>query len=76
VSQNAWISNLALNASNHAVVSVFENQVLKIFAFKEVEVMGQLRKLHNENLYDFHSSLLGLCQCVLDCCDSVLGNLE
>jgi hypothetical protein len=36
---------------------VFENRVLRrIFAPKRDEVMGGLRKLHNEELHDLYSS--------------------
>jgi hypothetical protein len=36
---------------------MFENRVLRrIFGLKRYEVTGGWRKLHNEELYDFHSS--------------------
>jgi hypothetical protein len=36
---------------------VFENRVLKIiFGLKRVEVTGEWRKLHNEELHNFYSS--------------------
>jgi hypothetical protein len=36
---------------------VFENKVLKrIFGSKRDEVMGEWRKLHNEELHDLYSS--------------------
>jgi hypothetical protein len=37
---------------------VFENRVLRrIFGLKRVEVMGERRKLYNEELHDLYSSL-------------------
>jgi hypothetical protein len=35
---------------------VFENRVLRIFGLKRDEVIGELRKLHNEELCDLYSS--------------------
>jgi hypothetical protein len=35
---------------------VFENRVLRIFGRKRDEVMGEWRKLHNEELRDLYSS--------------------
>ena len=35
---------------------VFENMVLRIFGPRRDEVMGEWRKLHNEELNDFYSS--------------------
>jgi hypothetical protein len=35
---------------------VFENRVLRIFGLKRDEVMGEWRKLHNEELRDLYSS--------------------
>jgi hypothetical protein len=35
---------------------VFENRVLGIFGPKWGEVMGEWRKLHNEELHDLYSS--------------------
>ena len=38
-------------------LSVFENRVLrKIFGPKRVQVRGDCRRLHNEELYDLYSS--------------------
>jgi hypothetical protein len=38
-------------------LSVFENRVLKrIFGHKRHEVIGEWRRLHNEELYDRYSS--------------------
>jgi hypothetical protein len=34
---------------------VFENRVLRIFGPKRHEVMGKLRKLHNQELHDLYS---------------------
>jgi hypothetical protein len=34
---------------------VFENRVLRIFGLKRDEVMGDWRKLHNEELHNFYS---------------------
>jgi hypothetical protein len=35
---------------------VFENRVLRIFGPKRDEVIGEWRKLHNEELHDLYSS--------------------
>jgi len=35
---------------------IFENRVLRIFRPKRVEVTGEWRKLHNEELNDVYSS--------------------
>jgi len=35
---------------------VFENRVLRIFGLKRVQVTGEWRKLHNEELNDLYSS--------------------
>ena len=35
---------------------VFENRVLRIFGPKRDQVIGEWRKLHNEELNDLHSS--------------------
>jgi hypothetical protein len=38
-------------------VGVFENRVLRrIFGPKRDEIMGELRKLHNEELHNLYSS--------------------
>jgi hypothetical protein len=36
---------------------VFENRVLRIFGPKRDRVMGEWRKLHNEELHNLYSSL-------------------
>jgi hypothetical protein len=35
---------------------VFENKVLRIFEWKRVEVVGDWKKLHNEELHNLYSS--------------------
>jgi hypothetical protein len=35
---------------------VFENTVLRIFGLKRDEVMGEWRRLNNEELHDMYSS--------------------
>ena len=37
-------------------LKLFENRVLRIFGPRRDEVMGEWRRLHNEELYDFYSS--------------------
>jgi hypothetical protein len=37
---------------------VFENRVLRIFGPKRYEVIGEWRKLHNEELYDCIAHLI------------------
>jgi hypothetical protein len=47
----------SLTLSEEHRLRVFENRVLgKIFGPRRVEVTGEKRKLHNENLYDLYSS--------------------
>jgi hypothetical protein len=40
---------------NGGRLRVFENRVLRIFGPKRVEVTGEWRKLHNEELNDLYS---------------------
>jgi hypothetical protein len=37
-------------------LKVFENRGLRIFGFKRDKLIGEWRKLHNEELHDLYSS--------------------
>jgi hypothetical protein len=37
-------------------LKAFENRVMRIFGWKRDETIGGWRKLHNEELHNFHSS--------------------
>jgi hypothetical protein len=49
--------NLISDIKGRTYMGVFENGVLRrIFGLKRGEILGGCRKLHNEELHDFHSS--------------------
>jgi len=52
-----WVEHLSLTLGEERRLRVFENRVLnRIFEPKGNEVVGEWRKLHNEELSDLYSS--------------------
>jgi hypothetical protein len=52
-----WCETWSLTLREEHRLRVFENRVLRrIFRPKRDEVMGEWRKLHNEELHDLYSS--------------------
>jgi hypothetical protein len=52
-----WCETWSLTLREKHRLRVFENRALrKIFEPKRDEVRGELRRLHNEELYDMYSS--------------------
>jgi hypothetical protein len=52
-----WCETWSLTLRDEHRLRVFENRVLtRLFGLKRDEVMGEWRKLHNEELHDLYSS--------------------